>query len=484
MKSRRTTDERADIVVIGSGPGGSVTACLLAEAGRDVMLLEEGADLAQSSCEQFSSQEMTQKYRNGGITVTLGNSQIVYVEGSCSGGGSEINSGLCTRISDEVLEEWSRTHDVRSLTASDLDPHFAASERELQTALSPDPAPASGMLEAGANRMGWKSREVPRWVRFSDSPDGSGTTVVRNSMTETLIPRARAAGLRMRTGARAVKLKKLRGRWEITVTDSSKGGSADSHFKVSANVVFIACGATHTPALLLRSGIRNNIGKALRLHPMLKVVARFADSMISGETGMPARQIHEFSPRLGFGCSISKSAYLATSLLGNPEHLKDVDKFWQNMAAFYVSTRGGKGSVHMLPGFRDPLVRFHLSERELQELSEGFFKLCQVLFSAGAQVVYPGIRGFDELRSENDLTLIPDMIPAGDLNLTTVHLMGGCPMGENKSICATDSYGQMHGQPGLYVADSSLFCGSLGTNPQATIMAVARRNAAHFLAQT
>ena len=154
------------------------------------------------------------------------------------------------------------------------------------------------------------------------------------------------------------------------------------------------------------------------------------------------------------------------------------------MAAFYVSTRGGKGSVRTLPGFRDPLVRFHLTEDDLTELSEGLHKLCRVLFAAGAEAVYPSISGLNELRTEGDLGLIPDVLVGSDLNLTTVHLMGSCPMGENQSHCATDSFGQVHGERGLYIADSSLFCSSLGVNPQATIMAVVRRNTEHFLAQT
>ena len=54
---------RAEVVVIGSGPGGAITACLLAEAGRDVLLIEEGPFLPLASCAPFSQAEMEQKYR-------------------------------------------------------------------------------------------------------------------------------------------------------------------------------------------------------------------------------------------------------------------------------------------------------------------------------------------------------------------------------------------------------------------------------------
>ena len=60
---------RTDVAVLGSGPGGAITACLMAEAGRDVVLIEDGPFLPLGSTAPFSSREMQEKYRNGGITV-------------------------------------------------------------------------------------------------------------------------------------------------------------------------------------------------------------------------------------------------------------------------------------------------------------------------------------------------------------------------------------------------------------------------------
>src|ERR1017187_7915015 len=118
--------ERTDVAVLGSGPGGSTTACLLAEAGRQVVLIEEGPNLALDSCAPFSLAEMVQKYRNGGLTVALGRTKVAYVEGRCVGGGSEINSGLHHRTPHEVLEQWRNNYQVEALTERDLLPHFEA----------------------------------------------------------------------------------------------------------------------------------------------------------------------------------------------------------------------------------------------------------------------------------------------------------------------------------------------------------------------
>ena len=63
---------KSQMAVVGSGPGGSITACLLAEAGFDVLLIEEGSYLPLESCQPFTIREILQKYRNGGQTVVLG----------------------------------------------------------------------------------------------------------------------------------------------------------------------------------------------------------------------------------------------------------------------------------------------------------------------------------------------------------------------------------------------------------------------------
>jgi hypothetical protein len=160
-QARVITDPKSEldceIAVIGSGPGGSITACLLAEAGRDVVLIEEGPYYALESCIPFSKVEMLQKYRNGGQTVALGKDKVAYVEGRCVGGGSEINSGLYHRTPPDILEVWRRDFQVEALAEDDLRPQFEANERDLSVSLLPGPAPAASLkLDEGAKRLGWR----------------------------------------------------------------------------------------------------------------------------------------------------------------------------------------------------------------------------------------------------------------------------------------------------------------------------------------
>ena len=56
------------------------------------------------------------------------------------------------------------------------------------------------------------------------------------------------------------------------------GCSKDMQIRVSSRVVVSSCGALHTPALLLRSGMRGVIGSNLRLHPAVFVAAEFPEA--------------------------------------------------------------------------------------------------------------------------------------------------------------------------------------------------------------
>ena len=96
----------AQVLVIGSGAGGATTACVLAEAGLDVLVVEEGEWVEQGSVVPFSLEQMDRQYRAGGVTVALGRPSIAYTEGRCAGGGTEINSGLYRRPPGDLLTRW------------------------------------------------------------------------------------------------------------------------------------------------------------------------------------------------------------------------------------------------------------------------------------------------------------------------------------------------------------------------------------------
>jgi len=468
---------KCQVAVIGSGPGGAVTAMTLASKGFDVVMLEEGPHLKLDSCPPFSIEEMRQKYRWGGLNPTLGAPKVPLVEACCVGGGSEINSGLYHRTSPEVLERWRDRFALQHLEESDLLSHFEACESALGVQLNPGRQPAASVkMKIGAERLGWKTTEVPRWVKYSDIPDPDGITRgKRRSMTETLLPSAQAVGCRLVPNARVEKLERTRAHWRV------KAVRQYEPLTVEAEAVFVCCGAIETPALLRRSGIKKNIGNTLALSPMIKVAAVFEDEVNSEYVDIGAQQVREFSPQISIGCSISSLPYLALALSDHPDAGIELKRQWRRMSIYYAAIAGpNTGVVRNVPFSQAPLIRYSLRTEDMQALSTGLLYLCRLLFAAGATHLYPGLNGIPALRSEADLARMPSELPRDRTNLTTVHLFSSCPMGEAADSSAADSFGQLHGYSNLFVNDASLLCTAPGVNPQGTIMALARRNALYF----
>lgn len=470
---------KTEVAVIGSGPGGAITSCVLAEAGRQVIMLEEGRHYELKSCTPFSANEMIQKYRCGGLTPAMGKPKVAYVEGKCVGGGSEINSGLYHRTPPEIIEKWRQEFKVDRFEEKDLIEFFEANEQDLTVARIPGNTPTSSRkLHDGATSLGWKSMEIPRWFAFDGKLDQAGVpTGQRQSMTKTFVPRFLEAGGQLQSETAVRKFKRIGDRWEIQAHNSN-----GQLMTIEAKTIFVSCGATQTPALLQRSGFGRKPGSSLFLHPTVKFTARFKDTINNEIPAVGVHQVKEFSPRLSFGCSIGSKPYLSLGLLDGGQNGTYLDRHWEQMSIYYAMITGsGRGSVRSLPGFKDPLVRYSLSRQDLADLADGLRKLAMILFESGAVELFPSISGAPALKSPGDLSMIPAMLSGSLTNLMTIHLFGSCPMGEEKSRCVTNSFGAVHDVADLYLADASLLCSAPGVNPQGSIMAVVRRNAKEWL---
>ena len=196
-----------DILVIGSGPGGAVTACLLAEAGRQVLRVEEGPNLPISSAKSYSVEEMKQKYRNSGITPAFGRTKVAYVEACCAGGGSEINAGLYHRLPTEIINHWREEYQIADFEETSLEPFFISNEEDLSISYLPYQAGLASMrLKQGADAMNWNVREVPKWSKYKKNSEGTWQST-RQSMTETFIPRALAVGCQLLAQTQIIQIK-------------------------------------------------------------------------------------------------------------------------------------------------------------------------------------------------------------------------------------------------------------------------------------
>src|SRR5262252_5477140 len=95
-----------DVVIVGSGAGGAPVAAELAEAGYDVVVLEEGAYYQTRDFTADTSAMVRQLYRDGGATMAIGNPPVLYQEGRAVGGSTVINGGMSWRTPEKILARW------------------------------------------------------------------------------------------------------------------------------------------------------------------------------------------------------------------------------------------------------------------------------------------------------------------------------------------------------------------------------------------
>jgi choline dehydrogenase-like flavoprotein len=467
----------SEILVIGSGAGGAVTAATLAEAGRTVTVVEEGPWIDPDAVEPFSLEELTGKYRHQGLSAALGKPGISYAEGCCVGGSTEINSGLYHRLPSQLVEEWRAGYDIDEFASPVLNQYAAQIEEYLGVAKLPGAPPASSaLLERGATKLGWRAVEFPRVFRYEDTGRS-----VKQTMARTFVPRAIEAGAEVIANCRVVRLVRKGDRvLEVRCVRTDPFGVSEP-LTIRAEHVFVCGGAIQTPTLLQRSGIRGNIGTALKFHPTIKVAARFPQSVDHDD--VPMHRISEFAPFLTIGGSASRRGHLALALADSGLDYADALANWEDVFVYYVAIRSeGSGRVRAIPGLKAPLVTYHLTDGDLSRLARGLVHLGEALLAADAFELYPGLAGGPVARGRADLRDWWDAFSPSRVNLMTVHLTSSVRMGRRRDLTGADSFGRVWGQQNLRVNDASLIPDAPGVNPQAATMAIALRNCDEFLA--
>lgn len=479
--------DKCQVLVIGSGAGGASTALSLAEKRIDVAVLEEGNRYGLDSYGKSPSEAMRALYRRRGMTPIMGSAPIGFVEGCCVGGSTEINSGFWHRTPREILLRWKAQYELDGATSREMDPHFGWAEELLDVQTSESEwRPSTRAFAEGIEAMGWAMQEVPRTVSdcrgLNLCPSGCPSGA-KKSMSIALLPKAEALGVKIIPKCRAELILTKSNRVTGVLASLRLMGGEERLVRIDCENLVLCAGPIQTPALLRRSGIKRHVGDTLRIHPMLKVAARFKHDMNAEETVLPLVQVKEFWPEITLGGAYYSLGHMAMILRENWIENHPVIRDHRKTAIYYVAVQGsGVGSIRPSAFEHGPTeIRYELSRYDVKNLSKGLARLATVLLAGGAEEVYPSVTGLPSIRTEVEaVRWLDEELPKSSLALTTVHAFSSCPMGERQATCAADSYGKILGYENLYINDAAMLPSSPGVNPQGTIMAFARRNSLHF----
>jgi hypothetical protein len=422
-----TLKEVWDLCVVGSGPGGSVTAAHAVERGERVLIMEAGG-IVDDSTGHHTVAQMMADFAYGGQEIVLGPSPVPYAQGRAWGGGSEINSGLYHHIPTSVAAKWAK---ASGLSVEQL--HAAAMDVERRLPIQTQPAASLGCyvdspIEAIRLALDWRGGVVPRWREYG----ANGFT--HYGMAATYL-RASVDGSAQRTLGHRVDAIAL----EHDSVALHLVGEKCSH-TVRARQVALAAGVIGTPEILKRSRLARTHEFAFKFHAMIREVAEF-DRVVNDLDDIDPHQAWTEDNRFKVGAAVSTPALLAATMAQkgleyppNPE----------NFAAIYISfaSNGRNGLIsagtHLYPYFL-PSAAMKRTAAE------------------AGRTLRAGIKA-----AEGRVTGAPKD------SYSTVHVFGSLPLGETRVVDAT---GAVRGTAGrVIVRDASILPSHPLVNPQGPLM--------------
>jgi choline dehydrogenase-like flavoprotein len=481
--------ERCDVLVVGSGPGGAVVAKELAEAGRDVVLLEEGPPFSPSDFRQEAGESMHRTLREGGTRATRGNAFLPTMQAIALGGGSLINSAICARAPAFVFDGWAERTGVR-LTRADLDEHYQRVEDFLF--VDPTPLEVQGernlRFKRGCDALGIGSEPTRRNVRGCKG-SGECFTGCRNgakrSTDVSYVPAAIRAGARVLTSVRAEHViwtgRRASGmRGHVVEPFSGREGHPVT---IEADAVVLAAGCMATPVILQKSELAPGggwVGRDLQLHPGLAIMAVY-DEPIDPWKGATQgyHSLHYLEDKIKLEVLWAPPAVLAARLPGighdYQQHLLQYDR----MAPFdvIIATERSRGTVRARRSGWDPDLTFHLDDEDMALLQRGLGILSDICWASGAVGILPGLHGVPELlesKAASEVLKTKKLKPADTITAAN-HAFGTTRMSRRPEDGVVDEEGRLHGMENVYVADTGVFAGSPAVNPMLTCMALADR---------
>jgi cholesterol oxidase len=518
-----------DVLVIGSGFGGSVTALRLTEKGYRVGVLEAGrrfedADYARTS---WDARKFLWAPKLGcrGIQRIHMLRDVIILAGAGVGGGSLVYANTLYRPKDAFYRDrqWAHITDWRA----ELAPYYDQAERMLGVVRNPTMTPSDEVMKqvAGEMGVGHTFSMAPVGVFFGlegrkepgvevDDPFFGGVgprrrgcvevgecmTGCRHNAKNTLVKNylylAERAGATVHPETTAVSVRPLgRAGYAVDTVRTGAWRATRTARTFTAEHVVFAAGTWGTQQLLHRMKAQ---GSLPTISAALGVLTRTNSEALGGAlTTMRNRRKHDFTSGVAITSSIHPDEYT---------HIEPVRYGRGSNAMGLLSTlmTDGGGKV---PRAVKWLAHAARHPGELASLYAGLNHWSE-----------RAVIGLTMQTLDNSITVHPKRTRLGRIKLTseqghgaanptwvpaaneamrriaakiggfplnsvgemfdipmTAHFLGGCVIGDSPGSGVVDPYHRMYGHPGLHVVDGSAISANLGVNPALTITAQAER---------
>lgn len=529
------TPDHVDVLVIGAGASGVVQALTLAEAGLRVVCLDQGGwteparhphhggDFVHRRGTDWSPEPAV---RRGVDDYPVEGPQSHALMWNGVGGSTNVYAALWPRLRPSDFRK-GREHGLAPdwpLTYAELAPYYDAGDALVGVSgLAGDPGmPPRGAypcrplplresgraIAAGFDRLGWHWWPMP--VGTISEPyqgraacNGCGNCASgcpRGSMAKmsvTLWPRALAAGVELRTGARVERIETGRdGRATGAVYVDRAAGA---RVRQTADLVVLAGNGVGTPRLLLLSesarhpgGLANGndvVGRYL-MHHTLVAAEMWVEAPIRSYMGNSGAVISsEFAETdasrgfvNGFNFNATRmgpaGACVTGAFSGRPapwgvgHHEWFAGHFGHSFGAFAIGDdlpqAGNRVTLSGTVRDGDGLAAAHLEyvphANDLAMMRYGVERLRELGRSVDA---------FD--------IAVNDYMEDGVYRTPAWHLLGTCRMGSDPETSVVDRWHQAWEVPGLYICDGSSFATGGVVNPTSTVVALALRCARHIV---
>jgi long-chain-alcohol oxidase len=441
--------EGLDAVIVGSGPGGSITAYNLSQAGLKVAVLEKSTFVSVTQLPMTERQAFERLYEAHGL-LSSEDASISLLAGSTLGGGSRVNWCASFKTPDHVLKEWAAKEGGKGEGEEGDTLHFQQQSEGLQKMFgSPEykqgldsvckrldvrtgfnHSKNCALLAQGLENIAADCEDVPRNCGDDDCSGlcqfGCGRGEKQDAVVTYLADACGSkVGAKIVTGVMADVVEVVENVQDEKDTKKKKRATGvvvkttTSGIRIifKSPIVISSAGAIHTPALLLRSKITVDVGGVqviggnLRLHPCTVIIAKFDNDETEDSSpphlqsqSQPAVQawngpiMSKYSTQLaewnggGYGAVVyNVSPHPGMFAAGLPwKSGADVKRlladFEKSVCALVLVRDRGSGEVK-IDGVGAPRILYALAEEDKETMLGGMKLACRALKAAGATAV-------------------------------------------------------------------------------------------------